>query len=65
MTITPDQLLKSTAIGCGFHLWPCEGGTLQVTREELEPILREAYDPSLPSWPSLVSWDDCQGWYVA
>jgi hypothetical protein len=38
---------------------------MRVTREELEPILREAYDPSLPNWPDLISWDESQGWHVA
>jgi hypothetical protein len=65
MTITPNQLLESTDIGCGFHLWRCEGGIMRVTREELEPILREAYDPTFPSWPSPVSWDEWEGWHVA
>jgi hypothetical protein len=63
--ITPDQLLDSTAVGCGFHDWNCEGGTIRVTTDELRPVLEEAYDPNMPAWPSLISWDEEYGWHVA
>ena len=65
MTATPDELLASTAIGCGFHNWSCEGGTILVATDELRPALEQAYDPSMPDWPSLISWDDEDGFFVA
>jgi hypothetical protein len=63
--ITPSQLLDSTAVGCGFHDWDCEGGAIRVTSDELRPVLEEAYDPNMPAWPSLISWDEEYGWHVA
>ena len=63
--ITPDELLESTAIGCGFHDWSCEGGAIRVTTDELRPVLQEAYDPNMPDWLSLISWDDEGGFFVA
>ena len=63
--ITPDELLASTSIGCGFHDWSCEGGTIRVTTDELRPVLQEAYDPNMPGWPSLITWDDEDGFFVA
>ena len=63
--ITPDELLDSTAIGCGLHRWGVEGGSIQVAADELRPVLQEAYDPNMPDWPSLISWDDRYGWHVA
>ena len=65
MTATPDELLASTSVGRGFHDWSCEGGTIRVTTDELRPVLQEAYDPSMPNWPSLISWDDEDGFFVA
>ena len=63
--ITPDQLLESTSIGCGLHQWGVDGGSTQVTTDELRPVLQEAYDPSMPDWPSLISWDEENGFCVA
>jgi len=63
--ITPDELLDSTAIGCGLHRWSTEGGAIRVVTDELRPVLEDAYDPSMPNWPSLISWDDEYGWHVA
>ena len=62
--ITPDELLASTAIGCGLHQWGVDGGSIQVAADELRPVLQEAYDPSMPNWPSLISWDG-DGFFVA
>lgn len=62
---TPDQLLDSTAIGCGLHQWGVDGGSIQVAADELRPALQEAYDPSMPDWPSLITWDDEDGFFVA
>lgn len=62
--ITPDELLASTAVGCGVHEWGTEGGSIRVHVDELRPVLEEAYDPSMPDWPSLISWDG-HDWNVA
>lgn len=63
--ITPDELLASTAIGCGLHYLAVEGGSILFTTDELRPALEQAYDPSMPDWPSLISWDDEDGFFVA
>ena len=63
--ITPDELLDHTAIGCGLHRWGVEGGSIQVTTDELRPILEQAYDPNMPDWVTLITWDEQDGWHVA
>ena len=63
--ITPDELLDSTAIGCGLHQWSVDGGSIQAAAHELRPALEQAYDPSMPDWPNLISWDDEDGFFVA
>ena len=63
--ITPDELLESTYIGSGLHLWGVDGGSIKVHVAELRPVLEEAYDPSMPNWPSLITWDDEDGFFVA
>ena len=63
--ITPDELLASTAIGCDLHQWCVDGGSIQVAADELRPVLEQAYDPSMPDWFSLISWDDESGFFVA
>ena len=65
ITTTPDELLASTAIGCSLHKWGVDGGSIVVTTDELRPVLEQAYDPSMPGWPSLISWDDEDGFFVA
>lgn len=59
--ITPDELLEHTAIGCGWHEWGVEGGSIRVTTEQLRPVLEQAYDPNMPDWVALVDWDDDEG----
>ncbi len=63
--ITPEEMIDSTAIGCGFHSWGCETGSIRVTADELRPVLQAAYDPSMPDWPSLIGWDDESGFFIA
>ena len=67
MSITPEELLNNTAIGNGFHLWGVEGGRIQVTTEELEPVLQEAYDShaDMEQWYCMISWDEEDGWHVS
>ena len=62
---TVDAVLEETSIGCGLHRWNLEGGAIEVTTDELRPVLQEAYDESMRDWPSLISWDDRYGWHVA
>ena len=65
ITTTPDELLASTAIDHDLHQWGVNGGTIDVHVDELRPVLEQAYDPSMPDWPSLISWDDEDGFFVA
>lgn len=65
MTVTPEELLNSTAVGCGWHDFGVEGGVIRVSTDELRPVLEQAYDPSMPDWPGLISWDDEDGFFVA
>jgi len=63
--ITPNELLTSTAIGCGLHQWGVDGGSIQVAADELRPALEQAYDPSMPDWPSLIHYHDEDGFIIA
>lgn len=58
-------MLDATLVSNGIHRWPVDGGTIDVATDELRPVLEEAYDPNMPNWPSLISWDDETGWHVA
>jgi len=56
---TADDLLARTHLGGRhFHEWRADGGVIRVTRAELCPILGNAYDPTMPDWPSMVEIDD-------
>lgn len=61
---TVEELLDETAIGCGLHRWAVEGGSIEVSTSELRPVLEEAYDPIMPDWAALISYDDGE-FYVA
>jgi hypothetical protein len=54
---TVHFLLDATLIGNGIHRWAVEGGVIEVTTEQLRAALEEAYDPTMPAWPSLVQLD--------
>jgi hypothetical protein len=41
---TVEQVLADTAIGCGLHRWAVEGGSIQLSTDQLHPCLEEAYD---------------------
>lgn len=62
---TVEELLDSTAIGNGLHSWHVDGGVLDLTTEHLRPLLEAAYDPNMPAWPSLITYDEKSGWHVA
>ena len=66
--MTPEELLNSTAIGNGLHRWAVDGGSIEVTTAELEPILREAYACHgsffVDDWYVMISWDEEDGWFV-
>lgn len=61
---TVDEMLASTDIGNGLHRWALQGGSIQVTTDELRPALEEVYDPQMPDWPVLIGWDDEEGAFV-
>ena len=62
---TVQELLDSTAIGNGLHSWHVDGGVVDLATERLRPLLEAAYDPSMPAWPSLITYDKESGWHVA
>lgn len=64
-TPTVDDVLSSTDIGNGLHRWAVEGGSFNVSTDELRPVLEKAYDPNMPDWVELISYDDEGGWHVA
>ena len=55
---TVDEVLADTAIGCGMHRWGLESGSGTFSTDELRPALEEAYDPGMPNWVQLITWDD-------
>lgn len=62
---TVDDILSLTRIGANMHTWAADGGHIVVTEAELRPFLEEAYDPLMPTWPGMVTWDDDYGFVVA
>ena len=68
---TVDEILSDTccgvlhASGVTLHNWAVEGGTIQVTGLQLRPALEAAYDPNMPDWTALISWDEEDGFLVA
>jgi hypothetical protein len=59
MTVpTVDEILTRTHLGGHFHEWGADGGAIRVTRDELRLALEDAYDPTMPDWPSMVEIDD-------
>jgi hypothetical protein len=59
-----QEVLDSTAIGNGLHRWGVTGGAIEVPTEELRPVLEEAYDPNMPGWTALITWDEEDGFFV-
>jgi len=55
---TVDQILKSTAIGGGQHLWPVPGGSVMLKTADLRSVLENAHDSLMPNWPSMVELGD-------
>jgi hypothetical protein len=55
---TVDELLADTAVGNGLHHWAIEGGSIEITTNNLRHALEEAYDPSMPNWTAFVDVDD-------
>lgn len=68
---TVDEILSDTccdvlhASGVTLHDWAVEGGTIQVAATHLRPALEAAYDPGMPNWTGLISWDEENGLFVA
>jgi hypothetical protein len=55
---TVDDVLDKTSIGCGQHFWPVQGGSAQLTTDQLRPCLEEAYDAGDPDWETWVDLGD-------
>jgi hypothetical protein len=55
---TVNEILAATAVGCGFHDFAVEGGTLRLTTAELRPALEAAYDSTCPDWVEFVDLED-------
>lgn len=51
---TVESVLSSTAVGCGWHDWPIEGGSIMVDTATLRHTLEMAYDDTMADWPALV-----------
>jgi hypothetical protein len=70
-TPTVDDILRRTLSGTlwgageTLHQWRTESGAIEVSSSELRPILEQAYDPFMPDWLSLISYDCDGGWHVA
>ena len=62
---TVDEILSDTAIGNGYHRWAVEGGSITVAAADLRPALEAAYDPNMPDWTALISYDEEDGFFVA
>lgn len=68
---TVDEILSDTccgvlhASGVTLHDWAVEGGTIQVSAADLRPALEAAYDPAMPDWTALISYDEENGFFVA
>jgi hypothetical protein len=56
MSLVPtiEEIMETTCVGCGWHDWAVEGGTIRVTSNELRSALESNYDPSMPAWPTMV-----------
>ena len=54
---TVEYMLGATLISNGIYRWPTEGDTIEITTAELRPALEDAYDPTMPNWPSMVKID--------
>lgn len=66
MTVpTIDDLMAQTAIGNGLHSWSVEGGAITVDADQLRRALELAYDPMMPDWAALITWDSEDGFWVA
>ena len=55
---TVDDLLAGTDIGGGFHQWwGADCSVIRIARDDLRQALEDAYDPSMPDWPSMLEID--------
>jgi hypothetical protein len=68
---TVDDILQQTlsgtlwASGETLHQWRTEGGMIEVPLSDLRSVLQSAYDPNMPDWPTLISYDSEDGFHVA
>jgi hypothetical protein len=57
---TVEQVLENTAIGCDMHSWACEGGSIEISSEDLRPLLESAYDSTCPNWMAFVDTEELE-----
>lgn len=55
---TVAEVLESTRCGVTLHRWHVEGGVIEVPASQLRPALEAAYDPAMPDWQTLISYED-------
>ena len=51
---TVEFMLDVTLSSHGNHRWLTGGGEIQIATDELRPLLKAAYDPTMPNWPAMV-----------
>ncbi len=51
---TVEDVLSDTAVGCGYHDFAVEGGTIRLATDRLQVALEVAYDESNPNWVDFV-----------
>jgi hypothetical protein len=44
-------------MGNGLHRWAVEGGSIEITANNLRRALEEVYDPSFSNWTAFVDVD--------
>lgn len=58
LTPTVEDLLNETAVSNGWHDVAVEGGTIRISAEAARMVFEEAYDPSMPNWPAMITEED-------
>jgi hypothetical protein len=57
---TVEQVLAFTTIGYSMHSWACEGGSIEISSEDLRPLLEAAYDSTCPNWMAFVDTEELE-----
>lgn len=56
---TPEQILRQTSLAKGWHRITIGGRVIQVFVNNLEGVLKAAYDPANPAWLDRISCRHC------